>query len=288
MQIDDVIDRHRNAGREFSAGGTRSFVREQGAGAPVVCLHGVPTSSFLYRKVLAELAERGLRGIAFDLPGLGLAERPDGFDYTWTGLGRFAAAAVDELGVERFHLLVHDIGGPVGFELAAAHADRIRSLPVLHTLGDVDRFGRPWFMQPYAHPRIGPAWLAGTTPAVFRALMYAMGVRDRSCITPAEIAAYVELLKQADGGHAFLAIMRGFERTRAKADLYRSVLGDTRYPVGLLWGADDPSLRPSREGEHIRVAAGLPDIPTVPGKHFLPEDQPGVIAEHASALARRA
>ena len=48
----------------------------------MVCLHGVPASSFLYRKVLAELAGRGLRGVAFDLPGLGLADRPARFDYT--------------------------------------------------------------------------------------------------------------------------------------------------------------------------------------------------------------
>jgi hypothetical protein len=63
---------------------------------------------------------RGLRGIAWDLPGFGLAERPKGYDYSWTGLGRFAAAAAEELQLERFHPIVHGVGGPVGFELAAA------------------------------------------------------------------------------------------------------------------------------------------------------------------------
>lgn len=81
----------------------RSFVREQGAREreAVVCMHGVPASSFLYRKVLGELAERGLRGVAFDLPGLGLADRPAQFDYTWTGLGQFCVASVDALGPSR-------------------------------------------------------------------------------------------------------------------------------------------------------------------------------------------
>jgi pimeloyl-ACP methyl ester carboxylesterase len=50
----------------------------------------VPASSFLYRTVLRELAARGLRGIAFDLPGLGLADRPAAFDYTWTVLAASA------------------------------------------------------------------------------------------------------------------------------------------------------------------------------------------------------
>lgn len=54
----------------------------------------------------------GCAGLLFDLPGLGLAARPKDFDYTWTGLGRFAAAAVDRLGLQRLHLVIHDIGGP--------------------------------------------------------------------------------------------------------------------------------------------------------------------------------
>src|ERR687892_2755525 len=127
-----VIEEHRRAGREFRAASVGSFVREQGDGDAVVCLHGVPASSFLYRKVLRELAARGLRGVAWDLPGLGLADRPRDFDYSWTGLGRFCRAAVDELGLERFHLLVHDIGGPGGFELAAGVPRRVGSLPPLN------------------------------------------------------------------------------------------------------------------------------------------------------------
>ena len=148
MNSHDVISEHRAAGRRFAAAGISSFVREAGPpdGEPVVCLHGVPASCFLYRKVLRELAARDLRGIAFDLPGLGLADRPATFDYTWTGLGRFAAAAVDALGLDRFHLVVHDIGGPVGFELAAAMPTRIASLTVGGGLAgaDLGGGGRRW------------------------------------------------------------------------------------------------------------------------------------------------
>src|SRR5260370_40163483 len=113
---------------------------------------GVPASSFLYRKVLRELAARGLRGVAVDLPGLGLADRPAAFDYTWTGLGRFCAAAVDALGLGRFHLVVHDIGGPVGFALASAMPGRVASLTGLDTLVGVDTFKRPWPMEALARP----------------------------------------------------------------------------------------------------------------------------------------
>ncbi len=76
----EVIARHREAGRRFEAGGVASFVLDHGDGEPVLCVHGAPTSSFLYRKVIAELSAHGLRGVAFDLPGLGLADRPEHFD----------------------------------------------------------------------------------------------------------------------------------------------------------------------------------------------------------------
>jgi pimeloyl-ACP methyl ester carboxylesterase len=91
--VNAVIDAHLRSGYRLAVGGVETFVLDLGHGQPVVCLHGVPVSSFLYRKLIVELAARGLRGIAFDLPGLGLAERPAAFDYTWTGLGRFASAA---------------------------------------------------------------------------------------------------------------------------------------------------------------------------------------------------
>lgn len=63
------------------------------------------------------------------------------------GLGRFTLAAVDALGLDRFHLVVHDIGGPIGFELAAVIPQRVASLTILNTLVEVDTFRRPWSMQ---------------------------------------------------------------------------------------------------------------------------------------------
>jgi haloalkane dehalogenase len=282
---DEVVERHRAAGRDFEAGGVRSFVREEGEGEPVVCLHGVPSSSFLYRKVIAELAARRLRGVAFDLPGLGLADRPADYDYSWTGLGRFCVAAVDALDLDRFHLVVHDIGGPVGFELAAAMPDRVRSLTILNALLEVDTFKRPWSMEPFARRGLGEVYLATLTKPAFRRLMLLQGIADRDATPKEELYAYVDLLKREDGGRAFLKIMRGFERTRAKRDLYVGTVRDVPYPVQIVWGADDPALKLEVHGEQIRRAAGLAEIHTVPAKHFLQEDQAPAVAERVAGLA---
>jgi haloalkane dehalogenase len=279
VSVAEVIERHRAAGREFEAAGVRSFVREAGTGPAVVCVHGVPSSCFLYRKVLDELAARGVHGVAFDLPGLGLAARPREFDYSWTGLGRWSVAAVDALGLDRFHLLVHDIGGPVGFELAAALPDRVRSITVLNTIVDVDGFKRPWMMEPFARRGIGQLWLASMRGPLFAQLMYSAGIEERSAITKDELAAYPALLKRDGGGRAFLRIMRGFERTREKQELYRSVLGDARHPIQIVWGVKDPALGLEPYARQAAAAAGVDRIVELPARHFLQEDQAPRIAE---------
>ena len=283
MSVAQVVSAHQAAGRAFGAGGVSSFVRMEGDGEAVVCVHGVPASSFLFRKVVGELAARGLRGVAFDLPGLGLAERPERFDYSWSGLGRWCVEAVDALELERFHLVVHDIGGPVGFELANALPERVASLTILNTVVAAESFKRPWMMEPFARRGIGEAWLASMRPWSFGPMMRQVGLGDRRAMSRDEIGAYVDLLKRGDGGKAFLRIMRSFERTAEKEALYRSVVADARRPRQVIWGERDPALPLRPHGEIAGAAAGV-EVQRLPAKHFLPEDQAPAIAERVAAL----
>ena len=280
----DVLEEHRRSGRAFSAAGVRSFVREAGSGPSVLCMHGMWGSSFLYRKVIRQLADRGMRGIAFDLPGFGLAERPKDYDYSWSGLGRFAVAAVKELQLERFHLVVYDIGGPVGFELASTLPDRVASLTIFNTMVDVTKFSPPWSMQPFRYRGLGEIWLKGLNKPMFRFLMRLQGVRDRDAVSKSELDAYLELMKGEDGGRSFLEVMRSTERTPEKETLYRAAVRDERYPVQIVWAADDPALKAGLYGERARAAAGLSHIELIPGKHFPHEDQPAVMAEHIAQI----
>jgi pimeloyl-ACP methyl ester carboxylesterase len=289
-----VANAHRAALRPFVAAGVGSGVLDAGAadGPAVVCVHGVPASAFLYRKLVGELAGRGLRGVAFDLPGLGVAERPTDFDYSWSSLGRFAAAAVDVLRLDRFHLVVHDLGGPVGFELAARMPDRVASLTLLNTLVAVESFHRPWVMEPLAHRGIGRLWLASMRPHVFVALMRRLGVEDQHQVSDADLVAYLRLLlhgdgRNGDGGRAFLAIMRGFERTAQKEALYRSVVGDRSRPRQVLWGQADPALKMRPLGAIAAAIAGV-DLQSVPGRHFLQEDNAPAIADAVARLVTEA
>ena len=285
-QVADAIEQHRSAGREFEAGGVRSFVREQGDGEPVVLMHGIPVSSFLYRKVLPLLAERGLRGVAFDLPGLGLAEKPDHVDYTWSGLGRWTGAALDALGIERCHLVLHDIGGPIALEWALRDRDRVLSLTVLDTLIDVEGFRRVWTMDLAAAPLIGPAWIAATRPPVARWLFYMQGIADRSATPAHEVDAHLALLHRDGGDRSFRRIVRGFEPTAEKQRFYTEGLREAGWPATILWGRRDPALGADRRRAVERVLGIEADL--VDAKHFLQEDQAPAVAAAVAAAAGRA
>jgi len=238
--------------------------------------------AFLYRKVLPELAARGRRGIAFDLPGLGLADRPKNFDYSWSGIGAWTQAAVDALGLGRFHLVVHDIGGPIGFDLVARVPDRIASLTVLNTMVRVASFKRPFSMEPFARRGIGEVYLKTLHPVAFERLMRLQGVA--TAVPAEELRAYVPLLKHGDGGAAFLRIMRGFERTEQFERRILTALSERSFPAQVLWGEGDPALRIEPYGEHLREALAVDAVVRLPGKHFVQEDAPEAIAEHVAGL----
>jgi haloalkane dehalogenase len=277
--VAELIEAHAAAGRRFEADGIRSFAREHGARgeAVVVLVHGAPTSSFLYRRVMPILADQGLRSVAFDFPGLGLAERPERFDYTWSGLARWMGAAIDALEIDRCHLVVHDIGGPIGLEWAIGNAERVISLTVLNTMLDLATFRRPWTMHPFAVRGLGTLWLRSLRPFPMSELFYRQGIADRAAVPRSEVYAYYHLLKHGDGGRAFLRIMRGFELTDEKQRFLHGGLAERDYPARIVWGERDPVLGT----EQLRAAQRMLEVSDpvlLPAKHFPQEDQPAAVA----------
>jgi pimeloyl-ACP methyl ester carboxylesterase len=280
----EAIAIHQSAGRPFVAGGVRSFVREQGRGAPVVMVHGVPSSSFMYRKLIPAVASQGLRAVAFDFPGLGLAERSPTLDYSWSGLSRWMGEAIDELGLERCHLVVHDIGGPIGCEWAVRNPNRVMSLTVMNTMLNVATFRRPWTMAPFAMRGIGPLWLRATPDFLFSELFYRQGIANRAATSRDEVYAYRALLIHRDGGKAFLKIMRGFELTAEKQRLLWDGLAERPYPARIVWGERDPAL----DLKLMKVAQEVLRVDNpirLPAKHFLTEDQAPAIANAIADVA---
>jgi pimeloyl-ACP methyl ester carboxylesterase len=115
--------------------GHRYHYVDEGAGDPIILVHGNPTWSFLYREFITEFSP-GHRVIAPDHLGFGLSDKPVrettySLDYHITNL----EALVTQLDLKNVTLVVHDWGGPIGLGMAARHPDRIKSIVVMNSFG---------------------------------------------------------------------------------------------------------------------------------------------------------
>src|SRR5256712_9759483 len=113
--------------RWFDGAGPRIHYIDEGKGRPVVMFHGNPTWSFLYRKVIKELAGQ-FRCIAMDYPGFGLSERPSTYRYTAAEHAQVIGKLVDHLDLDGFIVVGQDWGGPIGMTVALERADRVAGL----------------------------------------------------------------------------------------------------------------------------------------------------------------
>src|SRR4051794_32183344 len=141
--------------------GLRMHYLDGGGGAPVLLLHGEPTWSFLYRKMIPPLA-RVARCVAPDYFGFGRSDKPT--DAAWYSYDRHVesvARLVRELDLRRITLVVQDWGGPIGFRLAVEQPERIARLVVLNTGIGARAPGEEWLRFQAFMRRVGTEIVAG-------------------------------------------------------------------------------------------------------------------------------
>lgn len=138
------------------AGGRQHYL-DEGAGRPVLMVHGNPTWSFYYRGVAQAVVAAGGRAIVPDHLGCGLSDKPQDWSYRLADHVANLRRLVDALALERFSLVVHDWGGAIGMGVATALADRIERIVILNTAAF--RSARmPWRIAVCRWPLVGE-WL---------------------------------------------------------------------------------------------------------------------------------
>ena len=115
--------------------GIRLHYVDEGSGPPILLVHGQPTWSYLYRKMIRPLVAAGYRCIAPDLMGFGLSDKPtDESAYTLGRHVELVTGLVEKLQLAGVTIVGQDWGGPVGLRYAIDHQDNVRSLVILNTL----------------------------------------------------------------------------------------------------------------------------------------------------------
>ena len=140
---DSIVTKYRTV----KVQGLNIFYREAGRDdAPVVLLlHGFPSSSRMYEKLIPALAVR-YHVVAPDYPGFGHSDAPppEQFAYTFDHLAEVVDAFTQQLGIQRYTMFVQDYGGPVGFRLVVLHPDRIRAIVVQNAVSHEEGLGPLW------------------------------------------------------------------------------------------------------------------------------------------------
>jgi pimeloyl-ACP methyl ester carboxylesterase len=268
---------------------------DEGSGPAVVCVHGNPTWSFYYRRLLRVLSTDH-RVIVPDHLGMGRSDMPSELYYGFDLAARVAdfGDLMDHLGVgisRPATLVVHDWGGAIALTWATRQPHRVGRLVVLNTaafpMPDGHRF--PWLLRPFRVPYLGEALVCGLNAPVHGTLW--IGARRQRLPAPVRrsyrapygswhrrtaVLRFVRDVPVAPGGstHALLA--------ETDAELHR--LADR--PALIVWGMRDPVLSPPILDEWRRRLPAAVVHAIADAGHLVLEDAPETVPMIAAFLAR--
>lgn len=257
----------RARGRWVDVAGETVFVVDLDAAAPdgtppLLVLHGFPSSSFDFHRVVDALARRR-RVVLFDYPGYGLSAKPDR-PYTLRGQADVAVALCARFGIGRLGLLTHDIGDTVGGELlarslegswAAEVTDRVVTNGSLYM--DLARLSEGQrLLLGLPDQRLAPGTLGRA--AVLAGLTATLAPDAE--VSEGELEAVWELIDHHGGAELLPRLIRYVEERRALEGRFTPPVETHASPLTVVWGTADPI---AVEAMAARLAARRPDARVV-------------------------
>ena len=112
--------------------GSKMHYIDEGAGDPILFLHGNPTSSYLWRNIIPYLVPHG-RCIALDLIGMGKSDKPD-IEYRFFDHLKYVEGFIEKLGLSNLTLVIHDWGSGLGFHYAMSHESNIKGIAFMEAM----------------------------------------------------------------------------------------------------------------------------------------------------------
>jgi pimeloyl-ACP methyl ester carboxylesterase len=254
-----------------------------GRGYPIVLLHGWPQTWYEWRDVIPLLTDK-FQVIAPDLRGLGDTSRPEsGYDKKTIAADVWELVR-DKLGIEEFYLAGHDWGGPVAYSLAAHHPESVKRLAIVDVTipGDgsanISQGGKRWH-HAFHQTLDMPEQLIQGREHIYLGWFYRNYAFRPNALDDASIKEYLRCYTQPGALHA------GFE-------YYRNIPKDIAYnaelikrfklpmPVLALGGAESWGRRMEVVESLKRVALDVRGGMIQEAGHFVPEEQPAVLAKH--------
>jgi len=266
-------------------GSKMHFVDSKGEGDPILLVHGIPSSSYLWRNVIPEITQRG-RVIAVDLIGFGKSDKPK-ISYKLKDQTRYFDAFVKALGLENITLVLHDMGSYVGLNYAMNHPEAVKAIVCMESMLTLDTFES---MEPQSaaymrRVRDDHDFLFET---MVKEVSFAIGMipmlTKRSLGEP-EIAAYSLPFQTLEQRKTLMPLILDFpisgepKKSHEAQVAYIEKLKQSVHPK-LVLSISEPLIGTKEQMEW--VAANLKNVTITPvgeGRHFMQEDQPEKIGQ---------
>ena len=253
------------------AGGTVAY-DVLGDGSPVVLVHGTPSWSYLWRNVASQLASR-FRVYVCDLLGYGTSEKREGQDVSIGAQTRMLTELLDVWGLQEPCIAGHDFGGAITLRLMLLEGRSFRRV----TLCDAVAIA-PW-ITPFSRHVQRHLEAFATVPEHIHRQMIAAHLRTAIArdMSDAELEPYLRPWLGPVGQAAYYRQVAQFDEryTREIEPRY----GQISTPTLVLWGEQDGWLAPESGRRLADAIPGARLAPIPDAGHFLPEDQPGPVAE---------
>lgn len=256
-------------------GGLRMHYVDEGEGSPVVCFHGEPSWSYLYRRMLPPLVAAGHRVICPDLAGFGRSDKPT--DFGWYSYDRHVeqvTGVLDGLDLNGATVVVQDWGGAIGLRWAVEHADRVDRLAILNTglfAGRVSKGFLRWrdFAEQNPDLPVGSILQGGTATELSPDVVAAYEAPFPDAASKAGAATFPLLVPtdvEAPGAAAMAAVMDELSRWEK--------------PVLVAFSDSDPIFPSPKAGQvFVDLIPGAGEQVVIEGAaHFLQEDRGEQIA----------
>ncbi len=250
---------------------------DEGAGPPILFLHGNPDWSFLYRKLVLALRDQ-FRCIALDYPGFGLSVHPSDYGFTSKEHAAVVGEFVDHLDLQDFIVMGQDWGGPIGMAVASERADRVRGLVMGNTWfwPDSGRIASTFSMVMSSPPL---QWLI-TRRNFFVSPMMKRTLRAK--LSDAEFAHYVDVVPTAKSRAGIAEFPRQIRAARPwlreVEERVRATLSDK--PLLLTWGMRDPAFgRGAFIDTWLTTFSNTTLVRMEDAGHYIQEDAPESIAQ---------
>lgn len=271
------------------------FYEEEGVGTPFVFLHGNPTSSYLWRKVLPRIGEPG-RLLAPDLIGMGRSGKPE-IASTFADHARYIDAWFDALALDGVVLVGIDWGGALAFDWASRHPERVRGVAFMETIVRA----LTWDEYPAA---ARSRFEALRTPGVGEELALdrnifiegSLRATTLAGLSDEDLAVYRAPYPTRESRRPLLAWPRAMPLDGEPADVVARVAAyddwlatSVAVPKLLLTFDSSPTLMigPDLAAWCAANIASLETVPCGPAAHLAPEDQPEAIAAAIVGWAER-